>query len=356
VISIPLSYFGGIGAASKMGVLVKGGNYLEALSQLSSVYFDKTGTLTEGTFEVREVMVAPEVTRDRLLYWASMAEQNSNHPIGIAIRKAAAGLEVHEDHTFKMLETAGEGIHITKEGVNVFVGKQSYILEKLDRRQLANAQMIIEQIGRLEEIQTSTIVHVLHNHEYLGAIVLRDEVKSSSADTVIALNGLGIDVAMLSGDRSETVDALAKQLKIPKAYGDLKPKDKLTIMEQAMDKYASKAVKGKIAFVGDGINDAPVIARADIGIAMGGIGSEAAIEAADIVLMRDEPEALIGAIHLANRTRGIVFQNIVMALGIKVVFMGLGMTGLSGMWEAIFADVGVALLAVLNAMRLIPKD
>lgn len=356
VISIPLSYFGAIGAASKMGVLVKGGNYLEALADLKSIYFDKTGTLTEGRFQVNQVITTPLTSRDEVMKWATLAEQNSNHPIAIAIRKAAEPLNLQVDMAFEMTETAGEGISINKPGCIVFVGKGPFVERSLNSEHIASYVEVADQIINTEGAATSTIVHVSKNGAYYGALILNDRLKASSAETVAKLYDLNIEVAILSGDRSETVGALASQLNIDQFFGDLKPKDKLVVVEKALERNSKLGKGGKIAFVGDGINDAPVIARADVGVAMGGIGSEAAIEAADIVLMRDEPIALINAIALAKRTRGIVYQNIFMALSVKIAFMGLGLVGISGMWEAIFADVGVALLAVFNAMRLIPSE
>lgn len=352
VISIPLSYFGGIGAASRLGVLVKGGNYLEALAQLDTVFFDKTGTLTRGSFEVVEIATAPGVTEKVLSLWAQRAEAHSTHPIAIAIR-GMTSVEVDKSPVdLQHREIPGEGIVYTGDELEVRVGKAALIKAALSPLALGVFEQTERERLERNRFSSGTSVHVSRGDTYLGCITLMDKVKDTSHEALEKLRSLGVDIAILSGDRQETVTALAHTLGVEKAFGDLKPQDKLVHVEQGLIKMG----RGKIAFVGDGINDAPVIARADVGIAMGGIGSEAAIEAADVVLMQDEPLALTKAIHLARRTRGIVYQNIVMAIGVKVLFLGLGVVGISGMWEAIFADVGVALLAVLNAVRLIPKE
>lgn len=353
VISIPLSYFGGIGAASKSGVLVKGGNYLEALAQIKSVYFDKTGTLTEGKFQVSEIRTYNAVTQETLLAYAAAAEQHSTHPIATAIREAAAQHQLSWPESAEIQELAGEGVVLKHSDGMVRVGKAGLIREVLELKQRLHLESAEAELSQARGKGVNTVVHVALEGHYLGWLTLSDKAKASSKGTVDKLRAMGIEVTLLSGDRQETVTALASEMGIEKAFGNLKPSDKLMHLEQALKRSDDGQ---KIAFVGDGINDAPVIARADVGIAMGGVGSEAAIEAADVVLMRDEPQALISAIQLAKRTRGIVYQNIVMALGIKILFLGLGVVGLSGMWEAIFADVGVALLAVFNAMRLLPRE
>ena len=336
VISIPLGFFGGIGAASRNGILVKGGNYLEALNSLDIVVFDKTGTLTKGIFEVTKLKPADGFTQQNLLEYAAKAEVFSNHPIALSILKAY-GKEPDKTGLSDYEEIAGHGVSVKADNSLILAGNSKL--------------MIKENIPFIEADETGTKVHVSANGLYAGCIIISDEIKSDSRDAIANLKNLGVRKAvMLSGDDSRITEAIGKELGLDEVYAQLLPAEKVEMVE-TLDK--QKRPKGKLAFVGDGINDAPVLARADIGIAMGGLGSDAAIEAADVVLMTDEPSRLAAAMKIAGVTKRIVVQNIVLALGVKGVFLILGAFGLSGMWEAVFADVGVSLLAILNALRVI---
>ncbi|PTU29724.1 cadmium-translocating P-type ATPase [Bacillus subtilis] len=334
VVSIPLGFFGGIGAASKAGVLVKGSNYLEALNQVKYAVFDKTGTLTKGSFEVTEIKPSEGFTKDSLLEAAAYAELHSQHPIAESVRKAY-GKMLSPDAIESYEEISGHGIFAKVNGTEILAGNK-----KLMER---------EQIEDVPDEKAGTIVHVAVGQRYAGAIIIADEVKEDAAQAVADLKSLGIkQTAMLTGDSKQTGEAVGKQLGIDEVYAELLPQDKVAQVEALEAKLLPNE---KLIFVGDGINDTPVLARADIGAAMGGLGSDAAVEAADIVLMTDQPSKIAEAIRIAKRTRRIVWQNIGFALGVKAIFLIFGAFGIATMWEAVFSDVGVTLLAVANAMR-----
>jgi Cd2+/Zn2+-exporting ATPase len=336
VISIPLGFFGGIGGASRKGVLVKGGNYLEALNSLDIVVFDKTGTLTRGVFKVTMVQPANGFSESDLLGYAAQAESFSNHPIALSILKAC-DKDINKAGLAGYNEIAGHGISVKVGGRTILAGN--------DRLMTANGIPFVQANG------VGTKVYVAVDNVFAGCIVISDEVKADSRSAIAALKALGVrKTVMLTGDDPQIAQAIATELNLDEWYGGLLPHEKVAQVEMLS---AQKRTKGKLAFLGDGINDAPVLARADVGIAMGGLGSDAAIEAADVVLMTDEPSKLVEAVGVARFTKRIVWQNIVCALGIKGVFLVLGALGLASMWEAVFADVGVALLAILNATRVI---
>ncbi|HEY5673959.1 MAG TPA: heavy metal translocating P-type ATPase [Malonomonas sp.] len=335
VISIPLGFFGGIGRASKQGILVKGGNFLEALAQVETVVFDKTGTLTQGVFEVLKVLPEDGFSVAELLELAALAETDSSHPIGQSIReKFAQPLE--RRRVLDLVEQPGLGISALIDG----------------RRVLAGNRKLLEQIGispaRLEE--PGSAVYLAVDGRYAGALLIADRLREGAAGAVARLRQLGVKrIEMLSGDRRREVQRIAETLHLDGWRAELLPDQKLECLEEILQ----QAGKGRVVMVGDGINDAPVLARADVGVAMGGLGSDAAIEAADVVLMTDEPDKLATAIETARLTRLIVWQNIALAFSVKGGVMLLGLFGLASIWQAIFADVGVALLAVLNAVRII---
>lgn len=334
VISIPLGFFGGIGGASKRGILVKGSNYLEALNSAEIVVFDKTGTLTKGVFKVTEIAAENDFTREELLEYAAYAESYSNHPIAVSILKAY-NTDIDKNRVTQYQEIAGQGIEAVIGGQEVLAGNS----------RLMNR----ESIDYKDILAPGTVVHIAVNRTYAGYIVISDEVKEDSAKAIRDLKSLGIKkTVMLTGDLKNVADQIGQQLGLDEVYSELLPIEKVDQFELLLQQ---KSASGKIIFVGDGVNDAPVLARADIGMAMGGLGSDAAIEAADIVIMNDEPSQIAASLKVARRTRTIVYQNIVFALGIKAVFLVLGAAGAASMWEAVFADTGVALLAVLNAMR-----
>ncbi|MBC3889717.1 cadmium-translocating P-type ATPase [Acetobacterium paludosum] len=335
VISIPLGFFGGIGGASKRGILIKGSNYLEALNNVETVVFDKTGTLTKGVFKVTQTNPQNDYTKAELLEYAAYAESYSNHPIAQSITNAYHA-EIDQSRIKNYQEIAGNGISVTINGNEVLAGNSKL--------------MDNENLRHIDDVETSgTVIHVAINKKYAGHIVISDEVKEDSAHAIKELKSLGIrKTVMLTGDLKSVGDKIGKQLGLDEVYSELLPEDKVEKLEWLESK---KTPKGKLVFVGDGINDAPVLARADIGVAMGCLGSDAAIEAADIVIMTDEPSKIASAIRIAKRTRVIVFQNIVFALVVKTIFLALGALGLASMWEAVFADVGVALIAIFNAMR-----
>jgi len=334
VISIPLGFFGGIGGASKRGILIKGANYLEALNNVNSVVFDKTGTLTKGIFEVTEVSPQNGFSSKELLRFAAFAESFSNHPIAVSIMNASKE-DVDQSRISNYTELAGQGISVKIDGKEVIAGN-SRLME------LRNIQFNdIESIG--------TVVHIAVENKYAGCIVISDAIKEDAKHAIDELKKLGVgQTIILTGDLKSVGEKIGAQLGVDTVYAELLPAEKVAKLE-ALE--AEKTNKGNIIFVGDGINDAPVLARADVGIAMGGLGSDAAIEAADIVIMTDEPSKIATAIRIARRTRTIVFQNIIFALGIKAIFLVLGALGLASMWEAVFADMGVAILAILNASR-----
>ena len=339
VISVPLSFFGGLGGASKAGVLIKGSNYLEALAEAEIVVMDKTGTLTKGTFKVTEVKPASEngvevISGEKLLELTAYAESYSNHPISLSIQKAY-GKELDKNRLESTEELAGHGVHAVIDGFDIYAGN-----EKLMRQQ---------KISFTNAAQIGTIVHVAKNDQYLGYILIADEIKEDAAECIRGLKAEGVNrVIMLTGDRKHTADYVASQIGLTEVHSELLPGDKVDEVEKII---ASKSSKGRLVFVGDGINDAPVLARADIGIAMGGLGSDAAIEAADVVIMTDEPSKIAAAMRISRKTLGIVKQNIVFALGVKILVLILAAFGIANMWLAVFADVGVAVIAILNAMR-----
>ncbi len=339
VVSIPLGFFGGIGAASKNGILIKGSNYLEALNHVKYVVFDKTGTLTKGTFAVTAIRPATGFTEAQLLDIAAHTELHSSHPIAESIRNAYQGTW-NEARVTEYSEAAGYGIEAKLDGQQVLAGNYR-LLER-------------EGIEAAPDSSGGTVVYVAVNGTFAGTIVISDEVKSDAAAAIHQLKQQGIRrVIMLTGDTRQTGEAVGRQLGVDEVHAELLPQDKVMQLER-LD--ALRARGEKIIFVGDGINDTPVLARADIGVAMGGLGSDAAIEAADVVIMNDEPSRLPVAIEIARRTRRIVWQNIIFALGVKAVFLLLGAFGIATMWEAVFSDVGVTLLAVLNAMRVLRFD
>lgn len=339
VVSIPLGFFGGIGAASKNGVLVKGSNYLEALNDVKYVVFDKTGTLTKGAFTVTNIQPKGEISKEQLLRYAAYAEAHSTHPIAESIR-TAYGESINENELEDYNEISGHGIKVKIDGKEVLAG---------------NAKLMNQEHIRYDQpADFGTIVHLSINKEYAGYIVISDEVKEDSLEAIQSLKELGIKkTVMLTGDSKTVGEAVGRQLGLDQVYAELLPQNKVEEIEK-LDQ--EKTSKEKIVFVGDGINDTPVLARADVGIAMGGLGSDAAIEAADIVIMTDEPSKITTAIRIAKRTRKIVWQNIIFALGVKAVFLLLGAFGIATMWEAVFSDVGVTLLAVLNAVRVMKSS
>ena len=333
VVSIPLSFFAGIGGASKEGVLIKGSNYLETLSQVKTVVFDKTGTLTKGVFEVSAVHHSP-MEQEKLLEYAALAECASSHPISKSLQKAY-GKEIDRSRVTDIEEISGRGILAKVDGVSVAAGNHK----------------LMEQLGIdfIDCHSPGTIIHMAVDGKYAGHIVISDVVKPNSKKAIEQLHRAGVTkTVMLTGDAKKVADSVAKELGVDEVYSDLLPADKVEKVEALLSKQSGKA---KLAFVGDGINDAPVLSRADIGIAMGAMGSDAAIEAADIVLMDDEPLQIAKAIKISRKCIGIVYQNIVFALMVKFACLALVALGAANMWAAIFADVGVMVLAVLNAIR-----
>lgn len=336
VISVPLSFFGGIGGASRLGILVKGGNYLEALSHTETVVFDKTGTLTNGSFNVVAVHpdAAAEVDPDLILSIAAHAEAYSDHPIAVSVKEAFTG-EIDQSRIADVREEGGHGVRAVVDERVVLVGNDKLMRE--------------EGIAYHDCELTGTILHVSIDGKYAGHIIIADVVKEDAAECIKCLHAAGVrKTVMLTGDRAEVAKAVAEKLGLDEYHGKLLPEDKVNQVERLLGETSEK---GKLAFVGDGINDAPVLTRADIGIAMGAMGSDAAIEAADIVLMDDKPSKIASAIRIARKTMRIVWQIIIFALGVKFAVLALAAVGLATMWLAVFADVGVAILAILNAMR-----
>lgn len=333
VISIPLSFFGGIGGASKAGVLVKGSNYLEALSKTEIVVFDKTGTLTRGSFAVTEIR-AVDGDRNRLIELAALAEDYSNHPISLSIKKAY-GKPVDASHIDRVEEIPGHGVKAVIDGQTVLAGN-ARLMER-------------EGIDCDRSPIVGTVVHIAKNGVYAGCIIIEDEIKEDAAEAISGLKAAGIrQTVMLTGDSDAVGRKVAGQLGLDQAYTELLPADKVDRMEELLKE---KSPHGVLAFVGDGVNDAPVLARADVGIAMGGLGSDAAIEAADVVIMTDEPSKIATVMRISRKTLRIVRQNIVFALAVKAIVLILGAFGLANMWAAVFADVGVSVIAILNAVR-----
>ena len=335
VISIPLGFFGGIGGASKLGVLVKGSNYLEALSKTEVVVFDKTGTLTEGVFEVKKVN-SVDITKEDLIKYAAYAESFSNHPIANSLKKAY-GKDIDNKKISETHELSGLGVNAVVDGNAVFVGNEKLMQEK-------NIEYIkCNEIG--------TILYVAINNQFKGTIIISDKIKADAKKAIEKLKKNNVKkIVMLTGDKKAVGESVAKELGLDEVYTELLPNDKVEKVEELMK---SKSEKGKLAFVGDGINDAPVLAISDIGIAMGGLGSDAAIEAADVVLMTDEPSKVVDAIKISKKTLKIVKQNIIFAIAVKILVLILSAIGLSNMWQAVFADVGVSVLAILNALRVL---
>ena len=335
VISIPLSFFGGIGGASKIGILIKGSNYLEQLSKTEIVVFDKTGTLTEGVFEVQKIEPVT-ISSEELLKIAATAENYSNHPISLSLKKAY-NKKINEDEIINSKEIAGLGL-ISKIGdKDVLVGN-----EKLMNKY---------KVKYTKSDDIGTILYIAINQEFAGYIVISDKIKDDSKNAILNLKKNNIkNLVMLTGDKKSVGESVAKDLGINKVYTDLLPDEKVKKVEELLK---SKSENGKLAFVGDGINDAPVLAISDIGIAMGALGADSAIEAADIVIMTDEPSKIVNAINISKKTMRIVKENIIFAISIKILVLILSAIGISTMWEAVFADVGVSIIAILNALRIL---
>lgn len=334
VISVPMGFFGGIGAASRIGVLVKGSNYLEAVAEMDTIVFDKTGTLTKGEFKVSDVKAAGDVTDAELLELAALGEGYSNHPIAESIR-TAYGKALDMDRVNASEEIAGHGIHAQIDGSDVYLG---------------NAKLMKKQsIAYEENSNIGTVVYVAKNGKFVGSIVISDAIKDGARDAIRDMKAVGVKkCVMLTGDRKEVAEAVSKELGLDEVHAELLPGDKVSQVEQLLQE---KNEKSRLAFVGDGINDAPVLTRADIGIAMGSMGSDAAIEAADIVLMDDDVRKIASIVKISRKTLRIVRQNVVFALSVKAIVLILGALGLASMWAAVFADVGVSVLAILNSMR-----
>ena len=333
VISVPLGFFAGIGGASKCGILVKGSSYLELLSKPETIVFDKTGTLTQGCFKVVKIVQQEDTTKEELLELTAYAESYSNHPIALSIKKAY-DKNIDKNRISEISEIAGNGVRAEINGCSILVGNENLLKNHNISYQKAN--------------ETGTIVYTAKNSKFLGYIVISDKLKEDAQKAIIELKKLKLQTVMLTGDTEESGLAVAKELNIDKAYTQLLPIDKVDKIEDIIEQ---KTKNKSVIFVGDGINDAPVLTRADVGIAMGGLGSDAAIEAADVVIMDDKPTKVATAIKIAKQTLTIVKENIAFALGIKVLFLILGAFGFVTMWGAVFADVGVTLIAVLNSLR-----
>lgn len=339
VISIPLGFFGGIGGAAKNGILIKGSNYLEALNNVDTIVFDKTGTLTKGVFKVTRISTQGHESEENLLEYAAFAESYSNHPIAISILKAY-GREINKSEIQDYDEISGHGIKVSVRGKRILAG---------NKKLMAKENITYDEVDEI-----GTVVHVAIDGKYAGYIVISDEIKDDAPKAIKELKGIGVrKLVMLTGDNKLVGEAIGHKLGLDEVHAELLPDQKVEKLE-LLEK--QKKTKGKLLFVGDGINDAPVLARADVGVAMGGLGSDAAIEAADIVIMTDEPSKLVNAIKIAKRTRSIVWQNIVFALGVKAIVLVLGAGGIATIWEAVFADVGVTVIAVINAMRVMKTN
>jgi len=342
VVSIPLGYFGGIGRASRNGILIKGSNFIDALADLKTVVFDKTGTITEGTFRVKQVVNLNGCTKEKLVEFAAAAEYHSNHPIAGSILESfsQSGLQMDTAQITRHSERAGEGVQATYQGHTVFVGND----HMLHREEIAHDRCEFD----------GTVVHVAVDDSYLGYLMIGDEIKADAERAVSRLRDEGVEqIVMLTGDNRCAAESVANRLKMDQFHADLLPEQKVALFDQIS---RERKHGGKIAFVGDGINDAPVIARADVGVAMGALGSDAAIETADVVLMTDSPLKMADAVSIAKYTRRIVWQNIGLAFFIKGTFIALGAVGMASMWEAVFADMGTALLAVANATRVLGRS
>ena len=333
IISVPLGFFAGIGGASNCGILIKGSSYLELLSKPETVVFDKTGTLTKGSFNVVKIIPQEGITKEELLETTAYAENYSNHPIALSIKKAY-DKNIDKDKISEISEIAGNGVRAEINGCTILVGNENLLK--------------IHNIEYTKSQEAGTIVYTAKNNKFIGYIVISDEIKEDTPNAIKQLKKLNLQTVMLTGDSEKAGLAVAKELQIDKAYTQLLPIDKVDKIEEIIDK---KTKNKNVIFVGDGINDAPVLTRADIGIAMGGLGSDAAIEAADVVIMDDKPTKVATAIKIAKQTLIIVKENIAFALGIKALFLTLGAFGFVTMWGAVFADVGVTLIAVLNSLR-----
>jgi Cd2+/Zn2+-exporting ATPase len=332
VVSIPLGYFGGIGLASRNGILFKGGNFLDVMTKVNAVVMDKTGTLTKGVFKVQQV-VAEGLDEKELVRLTAALEKNSTHPVGKAVVEYAGELTGNTTAT-NVEEIAGHGLKGTVDGREILAGNL-----KLMKKFNVSYPQEVEGI-------VYTIVVVAVNNKYAGYITIADEIKEDASEAIKEMHALNIKTVMLSGDKRSVVDEVARQLAIDEAFGDLLPEGKVEKVQQLKDQGLH------IAFVGDGVNDAPVVALADAGIAMGGLGSDATIETADVVIQNDQPSKIVSAIKAGKITRNIVWQNIIMAMVVKLIVLGLGAGGVASLWEAVIADVGVALLAILNAVRI----
>lgn len=336
VISIPLGYFGGVGLASRKGILVKGSNFLDALTQVTTVVFDKTGTLTKGEFKVSEVVTSNGFSKEEILEYAAYAETHSNHPVAQSITEAYQA-KIDITKITQTEEISGHGIKAVVDGKTILAGNDKMLHKE-------NIEHSVCQVD-------GTVVHVTIDRVYAGYIIISDSLKDDAIEAIENLKAKKIQTVMLTGDNQYAAQAFAKRLGIDRFYSELLPEDKVKHIEQLI----AESKGGKVAFVGDGINDAPVIARADVGIAMGALGSDAAIETADVVLMTDSPSKVALAIDVAKTTRNIVWQNIYFAMGVKLIFIVLGVFGVATMWEAVFGDIGVALIAVFNAIRILKK-
>jgi Cd2+/Zn2+-exporting ATPase len=334
VISIPLGYFGGVGRASRKGILVKGSNFLDALTQVKTVVFDKTGTLTKGEFKVSEIVTSNGFTKEEILEFAAYAESGSNHPVAKSITDAFHN-KIDNTRIKQTEEISGHGIKAIIDDKAVLAGNDKLLHKEHVEHPICNVE--------------GTVVHVAFNNVYAGHIIISDNLKDDAKEAIEKLKARNIQTVMLTGDNKYAAESFAKKLGIDRYYSELLPEDKVKHIENLI----KESKGGKVAFVGDGINDAPVIARADVGIAMGALGSDAAIETADVVLMTDSPSKVIDAIDVAKKTRNIVWQNIIFAMGVKLIFIVLGVFGIATMWEAVFGDMGVALIAVFNAIRIL---
>lgn len=337
VISVPLGFFSGIGSASRIGVLVKGSNFLEAVAEVTTIVMDKTGTLTKGEFKVSEI-VASGISEERLLEIAAYGESFSTHPIAASIKEAYDN-KIDTDRIKDVKEISGHGVELLLDGKETLVGNGKLLKS--------------HNIAYEEHKSGGTVVYVAYDNTFVGAIVISDTIKDGAKEAVADMKKVGVkNVVMLTGDRQKAAEEVAKELGIDTVYSELLPSDKVQKVEELL---ASKTGKEKVAFVGDGINDAPVLTRADVGIAMGSMGSDAAIEAADIVLLDDDVRKIASTVKIARKTLGVVKQNIVFALGVKFIVLILGALGIANMWEAVFADVGVSVIAILNSMRVLKK-
>ena len=339
VISIPLGFFGGIGAASKQGILIKGGNYLEALNYADTIVLDKTGTITKGTFKVTEIKTYKGFSEKEVLELAAYGEAYSNHPIGKSILDSY-NKEVNKEYIKNYKEISGKGIQVYIDDKKILVGNKSLLKDN--------------NISVIEEESIGTVVYIARENEHIGTIIVSDELKDNVVEDLLKLKKMGIrETIMLSGDNSTIVEKVGDIAGIDKVYGDLLPQDKVEIFEEMLKK---KRKDKKVIFVGDGVNDAPALARADIGIAMGALGSDAAIEASDIVIMTDEISKISTGIKIAGKTKKIVTQNIIITLSLKLIVLTLGALGLATMWQAVFADVGVSIIAILNSIRVLKVE